>query len=152
VSAPRRPLSRRGFLALCGAAAAGATVGAWRLLDGGDKEESAAATRIVAAIDDRAAARDVGIAYLSAQAFRLDRAARERHERRLIAQLSAANPAWLHVRRRGDVLRLAREGARLDYGAGRVVDTGGWVLSLTEARVCALVFLASFDPFRPLVT
>ena len=39
--------------------------------------------------------------------------------------------------------RLVDERIRGDFAAGRVVDVDGWLLAVTEARICALASLAA---------
>jgi hypothetical protein len=130
-----RRVSRRAFLALCGAAgAAGATAGVWKLVDGEERDWRPTARRLGAAFSDAVAARAVGNAYLASNP-------RERDGRRLVARLRAASSDWSRVRRSDDVRRLAAVEVRRDYEAGRIANAGGWMLSLTEARLCGLAVL-----------
>ena len=132
MSGERRRLSRRAFVALGGASVL-AGAGAWRLLGDGDdgREAHRVALRVAGAFTDLAAAQAVGAAYLGANP-------RARDERRLVSQLRRANPDWGRVAQPPAVRRLARTEARRDYAAGRLATVGGWYLSLTEARMCAL--------------
>ncbi|MEQ9640993.1 MAG: hypothetical protein RIM84_13305 [Alphaproteobacteria bacterium] len=90
------------------------------------------ADQAVRALRAPAAARRVGRRYLAEHAQEADAA-------RLAAHIEAA----LAARGDGVELRQAlRNAVRADMRAGRSVLVDGWVLSLTEARLCALAALA----------
>lgn len=100
---------------------------------------AAAADRLVAVLRRPASAAVVGRAYLAGHPAEADRDW-------LAAQLDAdlrcqnCNPA------RSDAARLraglARQ-LRVDFAQSRVVRVDGWVLSVTEARLCALAALTA---------
>jgi hypothetical protein len=118
-------LTRRRFLLLI-AASAGASAAAWRLLVD-DRPTGVRPTGVLAELfDDYAAARAVGREYLKSHA-------EEEGKQRLIVLLSLREdlpPAFLRERMRAAV--------RADYTESRVVLVGGWYLSFSEARLCAL--------------
>jgi hypothetical protein len=135
VSSERRT-SRRAFLAVCGlSAAAGVTAGAWKLIGGDDDDAHAVTVRVASGFTDLRSAQAVGRAYLEAHPG-------ERDERRLVRQLRRSNGAWSRVSRPADVRRLGAAEARRDYAAGRLATVGGWYLSVTEVRLCALTTFA----------
>jgi hypothetical protein len=132
-----RRLTRRRFLVLGGAAlGAGAVVIGTRRDEGYDAHT--VAVRLVAGFTDPASAGVLGAAYLSAHPA-------ERDEGRLVRGLRRANRALSGARRPEDVRRLARAELRRDYAAGRMVAVDGWRISLTEARLCALVTFVKPD-------
>ena len=135
---PPKRINRRGFLILCGVSVAAASGGAVRLLR--DDEEKAASTepltpRVAEALQDRGSAEAVGRAYLEANP-------REDGERRLIQLLRASNRDWPLLSDPNEIRKFARVQARRDYAAGRTAEVEGWYISLTEARLCALVTFA----------
>jgi hypothetical protein len=63
----------------------------------------------------------------------------------LATELTACDPIWEAALRSGsaaDLRRLAAEQCRIDFTAGRLVAVDGWVLGLTEVRLCGLAALA----------
>lgn len=123
-------IGRRRFLTLSGvAAAAVASAGAAKLLLGGPEEKLT--TKVAGAFRDRDAARTIGEAYLSDHDDEDD-------ERRLVDLLEASNSAWRGVATSSEVRALGRADSRRDYAAGRLARVDGWLLSVTEARLCAL--------------
>jgi len=113
-------LTRRRFLLLT-ASTAGACAAAWRLL-----VDDRPTVVLAELFDDFPAARAVGREYLKSHP-------EEEGKERLLALLSLREdlpPAFLRERMRAAV--------RGDYAESRVVLVGGWYLSLSEARLCAL--------------
>jgi hypothetical protein len=89
--------------------------------------------------DDPKAAGVVGAAYLA-------RAPAEADRERLLALLTGDHVAGYRELAAADpdaLLARLRAQHRDDFAAGRVADVDGWILSLTEARLCALAALAS---------
>jgi hypothetical protein len=84
--------------------------------------------RLVALLADQASARQVGRAYLKAMPADSDRA-------QLLSQLAARLD---HDPSRETYAACCRR----DFAEGRTVTVNGWVLSQTEARLCALAALA----------
>lgn len=78
--------------------------------------------------------RDVGAAYLEREPAERDRGVLLSH---LCGQWSTAERAAPP----GDVVAHIRRQHRNDFGAGRTVAVGGWILSHTEARIGALAAL-----------
>ncbi len=115
-----RRLTRREFL-LVVAGTAVASTAAWRQL-----AEDRATGVVAELFDDYAAARAVGREYLKQHP-------EEQGKERLLALLS------LREEEQGPfVRRRMRAQVRRDYEESRVVLVGGWYLSRTEARLCAL--------------
>lgn len=129
-----RRISRRGFLAVCGFAAA-AAAGGWLYVEATDEDfdaELAFTENAAVLFSSLEAARRIGAAYLAHRPS-------ERGERALVRLLEASRPSWREVwDGTGDVSRIARDESRRDYAEGHVVLVEGWYLSLTEARLCAL--------------
>jgi hypothetical protein len=115
-------VSRRTFLLLVVGAGAGATA-AWRLLEANGDSQNAV---VAALLDDPAAARRVGEAYLE----RYPGEAGEERLTRLLGLADGQPPA----------VQQAQVGAavRRDYQESRLALVEGWYLSRTEARLCAL--------------
>jgi hypothetical protein len=129
-------ISRRAFLALCGASAAAVSAGAVKLIGGkGPPPREKLTSRVAAVFTDIESANAVGEAYL-------DTRPSEDDERRLVRLLRESNSAWPQLSRPADIRRLARAHARRDYAAGRLAVVDGWYLSQTEARLCALTTFA----------
>ena len=129
-------LNRRAFLTLT-AAAGLAAAGAVAFIVGRSSPRPQLAsvddaTRLLALLGDPAAAAPTGAAYLEAHPAEADRD-------RLVAILSREL--------RDDGAATASLGAavdrriRRDFQQGRTVEIEGWLLSLTEARLCALARL-----------
>jgi hypothetical protein len=125
-------ISRRAFLAAAALAAVGGGGLAYRLTTSeseAELEQTAEAARL---FDELGPARRVGRAYL-------DDNPEEANEQALVRLLNE-EPAWQGVwdappARIADV---ARRSIRRDYLNGRTVPVEGWILSRTEARLCAL--------------
>lgn len=91
------------------------------------------ASRLMRLFRSPGSAARIGHAYLR-------QAPREADERRLLALICPAGGRW----QTADTSRLRRMLARQqrdDFAQGRVVRVRGWLLSLTEARLCALAAL-----------
>jgi hypothetical protein len=129
-----RPVTRRGFLVLAGAVAAGGVAKLLTDVDDEDRARELGRAAAVALADPRSARR-VGNAYLWT-------APSEAHALGLARALRRSNRAWGRVSGPGAVRRLAGVESRRDYAAGRVVVVDGWHISRTEARLCALATLA----------
>jgi len=90
-------------------------------------------------VTDEATVREIGAAYCA-------RNPDEREEDQLVALLiGTANDDVHAVHSAVDsnrILRQLDQAIRDDYAAGRVVTLRGWILSLTEARQCALFSLS----------
>jgi hypothetical protein len=130
-----RHTTRRAFLAAFVVSAGAASVGAVKLLGGGETRREELTGRVAGAFEDLRAAKAVGAAYLRSHPGDAD-------ERRLVRELRRSNRAWSAVAAPADVRRLARAQARRDYAAGRLAIVDGWYLSRTEARLCALTTFA----------
>lgn len=57
----------------------------------------------------------------------------------LRSAISSSRPAWIAVSFRRPIDRQVHD----DFEGGRVVMVGGWILSVTEARQCALYSLTA---------
>ena len=129
----RRALSRRGFCAGLAALAAGGLLARW--VPGGAAPERSLPAALLACFPHRRSAAALGRAYLAEPRA-------EAHAAHLAAALRrdlALAPGPLEPAALAGALD-AR--IRRDFEEGRVVSVRGWVLSLTEARACALVSLA----------
>ncbi|HSA80812.1 MAG TPA: hypothetical protein VLE23_08300 [Geminicoccaceae bacterium] len=101
------------------------------------RRSAAGADRLVAVLGQPGSAAAVGRAYLTRHPDEADRD-------RLAAQLAAGLRSRGCDPARSDTARLRASLARqlrADFGHSRVVRVDGWVLSLTEARLCALAAL-----------
>lgn len=125
----RRRVTRRAFLGLCGAAAAGlaAAVGTRFLSDDGSRH---ALTERVGGTFSGEALRDVGRAYRAS-------AGGEDSEEELVRALQRRS-VWRRAATRAEVLASARRESQRDFAAGDLAAVDGWYLSRTEARLCAL--------------
>jgi hypothetical protein len=120
-------LTRRGFLAAAALAAIGGGGALYRLQAGDEFDPELEQTEQVAELfDELAPARRIGRAYLEEHADE----ASERTLVRLLGNVWDDSPARLAAQ--------ARRAVRLDYESGRTVAVRGWILSVTEARLCAL--------------
>ena len=127
-----RRTTRRGFLVLGGVSAAAlAGVGAARLIDGGGRRRPLRA--VVGEALQGARIRAVGEAYLRERPG-------ERGAARLV-RLLRRRPAWREALDPSDVPGVLADEASADFRAGRTVSVGGWCLSESEARACALTAL-----------
>lgn len=101
-----------------------------------DGSTVAIAQRLIQAVDHRGSARAVGRAYVATRPP-------ERTLQRVLTALTADRfPPRMVLRADPQTLRVrVREALRDDFARGRTVSVHGWVLSLTEARLCALVAL-----------
>jgi hypothetical protein len=128
--------NRRTFLATLGAGAAALFVPrAWdRLLH----PAPSPAARLAALYPDRASAAEFGRLYL-------ERHPEEAHAPRLLAQIAAAVPGGMAAIERMSDEQLRAHFDRVvtdDFGAERIEILDGWVLAVTEVRLCALATLA----------
>jgi hypothetical protein len=62
---------------------------------------------------------------------------------RLTAVSYVAGTERLDLRRTDDLQRAFVQAVKADFGAGRCLQLGGWVLARTEVEVCALAALVS---------
>lgn len=87
---------------------------------------------LLAVLSDPAGARDIGRAYLQ-------QVPSEANGRQLVSLIAERYPrgmaAQVHV---DEVREYLSNLAREDFAHGRTVELNGWVLSRTEARLCAL--------------
>ena len=132
-------LSRRGFLArlLAGAGCLVVGRGASGASPRGATPEALAA-RIVSLVPDRQRAAALGRAYLR-------EAATEASVAGLVAAISSGclPPLGSHTGGASDLQRALSARIESDYAEQRVVDVQGWLLSPTEARICALTALTA---------
>jgi hypothetical protein len=133
-------MDRRRFLQLAAAAIGACALRPFQALrflwERGDDQASQAAGRLMQAIGHRRSARAVGRAYLAT-------APQERSIERLIALLTGDRlPSDRVLNADAKALRAhVQEALSEDFAAGRTVSVRGWMLSLTEARLCALAVL-----------
>jgi hypothetical protein len=129
-------ISRRAFLAAAALAAAGGGGAAYRLFsDDGfdpDLEQTAEIARL---FDELEPARRIGRVYLSAHPDEADEPA--------LVRLLEAMPGWDRALEASPARlgELARSALARDFERGLTVTVDGWILSRTEARLCALVAL-----------
>lgn len=125
-------MTRRAFLAAAALAAAGGAGILYRRADDGfdpELEQTRDAARV---LDELEPARRVGRAYL-------DDHPGEAAEATLV-RLLEREPGWSAAWDDADALaQLARRTIRSEYADGTTVTVQGWLLSRTEARLCALV-------------
>ena len=130
---------KRRFFLMTAAAACAAHVSDKALAAVPVARREIAARRLLAALDRRTSAGEVGRAYLAGAPQDADRA-------RLVDALTrgvgaqGCNPA--HASRADLRAALARQ-VRQDFADRQVVRVDGWVLSVTEARLAGLVALAA---------
>jgi hypothetical protein len=132
-----KSLARRKLLQhLVLAALLGALPASLRRAGAGARAEALAA-RLTGCLSDAGGAYRLGAAYLVVAPEEADRA-------RLALHIAggAARARALARRDTPDLRRWLRGRQRRDFAAGRTVEVAGWVLSRTEARLCALVALA----------
>jgi hypothetical protein len=125
-------MTRRTFLAAAALAAAGGGGVLYRLKTSdfdSDLEQTAEVARL---FDELEPARRVGRSYLDDHP--------EEADERALVRLLDAEPGWQHAWEGSParIAAIARRTIRLDYEHGRTVSVGGWILSRTEARLCAL--------------
>jgi hypothetical protein len=133
-----RGLHRREFLQRLGAASALAASGsmAAALACGESRDPLPAA--IEGLFDDPEAARAVGAAWLAEQSAPPD-------YKQLLSALAEDRLDEARALARRDpaaLLERLRERHRADFAADRTAEVQGWVLSITEARVCGLLAAA----------
>ena len=123
---------RRRFLLAAAGAAAAAAIGPGALILLIDRmwKDDAAVAAIRALITHRADADQLGRAYLAMHRDERSSAALLRH---LLGPMPPASAAETPGRIAARI--------RADYRAARTVTVEGWILSRTEARLCALVAL-----------
>jgi hypothetical protein len=125
-------LTRRGFVALFGLAAAGGVAAGVRLLT--EDESSPRRTEAGGLFDDVSAVRRLGDAYLRARPG-------ERGRQRLLRLLGSAGPGSSPALRTGNggALRgLAARRSQLEFATGALVVVEGWFVAPTEGRLAAL--------------
>lgn len=126
-------VSRRAFLAAAALAAAGGGAAAYRLLseDGFDREFEQTAD-VARLFDELEPARRIGRAYLGAHPAEADE--------ETLVRLLEASPGWGRAwdASPAQLGELARSALARDFDRGRTVEVDGWILSRTEARLCAL--------------
>lgn len=122
-------LTRRGFLAAAGLAAVGGGGFVYRVWASGgfnpDLEQTAEVAKLLAEL---APARRIGRAYLAEN----PNEASEETLVRLLAKDGVRDDTQARLSAN------ARRAVRRDYDSGRTVLVQGWMLSRTEARLCAL--------------
>ena len=130
-----RDLQRREFLAQLGLGAASA----WAFSGAGVLACAEARDPLVGALeglfDDPEAARAVGAAWLAEQSAPPDYT-------QLLSALAEGRVDEARALARSDpaaVLERLRKRHRADFAADRTAEVQGWVLSITEARVCGLL-------------
>jgi hypothetical protein len=134
---PDAPFGRRRLLVGAGLLAAAAATGVAvvpRLLDDETDDGDGGGANVPAGSPTEAIAL-VGAAYLAGAPE--DEADAE-HLRTLLPSLTAPSATGIV-----DQLPSLRDSVRADFGADRVADVDGWILSLTEARAAALVHLVA---------
>jgi hypothetical protein len=135
-----REIERRTFLRQAGAATAlGLAAPTLLAFLAGCGRESALALSLSGFFADRESARAVGREYL-------ERAPGERDADRVLEQLAGPHlREWEALAASGSdrLAQMLRRQHRDDFAQERVVAIRGWVLSETEARLCALVALAA---------
>lgn len=139
--------ARREFLKNCGRCAV-APLGvlfSGHLMGARGSPRNAAQDSLEQLLSNRTSVVRVGTAYLSTAPedadpnVAIDRM--RRHGDALASALETGNP--------GRVRRLAARDMREDFAEGRIVKVDGWLLSQTEARLCALaLMLCSGSPRR----
>ncbi len=114
-----------------------AIVGAMPLVGCGDPRSSALPEALATFYSDPDAAAEIGRHYLALTPRESDADVLVRavagDELELFRKLAIENPSELH--------ELLRAKHREDFDGGRVVVVEGWMLSLTEARLCAIASL-----------
>jgi len=131
-------LHRREFLKHLGAASALAASGSVTAVLACGESRDPLLVAIEGLFDDPEAARTVGAAWLAERPAPMDSTrllaalADDRVDE--VRALARSDPAALHAR--------LRERHRMDFEADRTTEVGGWVLSITEARVCGLLAAA----------
>jgi hypothetical protein len=124
-------MTRRAFLAAAALAAAGGGL-VYRSRPGDFEsklDQTAEAARL---FDELEAAQRIGRVYLDDHPEEADLATLVR----LLEKESGWRTAWEGPSER--IAELARWATRHDYDKGRIVAVEGWILSRTEARLCAL--------------
>jgi nitroreductase len=135
----QRPRLTRGrFLGALLAAALVPAAGAlrpWRVLVA--REPRAVAARLAHVLRDHAAARAIGAEYVSTRP-------REASAAALVAAVAAGvagGRRTLETVSDGELRALLEQRTSGDFAEGRTVTLRGWILSETEARLCALASL-----------
>ena len=135
-------LGRRGFLVTAVGLAATTLAARFALPHERERIDDDTATdagRLVRAFSSPESAAELGRAYLAT-------ASRERSPALLVDRIAASLPAGYKVLRTADDGQLKSLLARRlkeDFAAGNTVTVDGWVISRTEARLCALAALLS---------
>ncbi len=129
------PITRRQFLTVAagaGLATLAVATSPWKALVGTTPPRSAA-ERLAGLLKHPESARPIGEAYLAL-------APHEASTARLVSLVAAGAAA--ESASDSELRRLVAAGVRDDFSAGRTAEVDGWVLSLTEARLFALVALS----------
>ena len=122
-----RAFTRRRFLVLGGLAAAAVAGAGGVKLRGG--EPRALTARVGRALNSEPV-RAVGRVYLDVRG--------DEDDEDTLVELLVSRPEWRRVKTDADVRGALVQSSESDFVAGRVVNVGGWFLSESEARVCAL--------------
>lgn len=127
-----RRMTRRTFLAAAALTAAGGGGVLYRLTSSDFDPELEQTVDVASLFDELGPARRVGRTYLEDHPVEADE--------RALVRLLEAEPGWRGVWEGSParIAAVARRTIRLDYQNGRTVPVGGWILSRTEARLCAL--------------
>ena len=115
-----------------------------RLAGAGSSPPSTVPDNLVQVLSNRISVIHVGAAYLATAPGETDPNVvierMRRHGDALVRALETGNP--------GRARRLAARDCRADFAEGRIVKVDGWLLSQTEARLCALtLMLCSGSPW-----
>jgi hypothetical protein len=102
-----------------------------------DGRSPTAAARLAATLSDQASARRLGAVYLRITP-------REANLRTLVSKVGGHLPVRaVHKASRDELRRHISQAIYSDFTVGRTVKLDGWVMSRTEARVCAIAALAA---------
>lgn len=129
-------MDRRRFLSLGAAASLSVTVPTmWEWPDPSAKVKALATPSLPPGLEDPARIRELGCRY---RAARPDENDREALTKTLRGDLDAGSSRSASAR--------LKDRVRADFAEGRTVQLDGWILSVTEARQCALFSLLHDAP------